>query len=475
MSKRVLSILSLLVIFSTVLAACATQATPIPTEPPPTQAPEPTKAPEPTAVPATPVTLKVWAPAGEVERYRVDGPVEAAKLVTDFDVTVDPLRDPGTVGDFGAKFVLAADAGEAPHIVCAGSENIPAWANAGYLVDFEQCKERYTEFDDVIDNLWNSPTWHGKVWGVPEDTEARPMFYNKTKLKELGWSDADIDGLPDKIMNGEFTLDDLIATAKEAVEKGVIDPGNGYWHRPQAGADQFQYYFSYGGRWYDEPEDKLVVTKSALRDWYSFQRRVVVEGITPENYIGTDWSIWHDTVAHGSILFWNGGIWNWADWAVNYVADLGGQDYLFGFIGYALQPSGVKGKPGNTLSHPMVYMITSPEASGDDYYDAACSLLAKTTTTEINTLQAVTSTHLGVLKSQSDYADYADDRLLSETLYMLDHAEYVPNHAMFGTYLGTIYTNMVKVQNGEVTPEQAVEDTVAALNVDIGDFLIVED
>jgi len=68
MSKKVLSILSLLVIFAIVLAACAPQATPVPTEPPPTRAPEPT------AVPAVPVTIKVWAPADEVGRYRVDGP-----------------------------------------------------------------------------------------------------------------------------------------------------------------------------------------------------------------------------------------------------------------------------------------------------------------------------------------------------------------------------------------------------------------
>jgi len=469
MSKKVLSILSLLVIFAIVLAACAPQATPVPTEPPPTRAPEPT------AVPAVPVTIKVWAPADEVGRYRVDGPVMAAESVTDFDITVDPMRDPASVGDFGKRFALAADSGEAPHIVCAGHENIPAWANAGYIVDFEDCKDKFPEFDDVIDNLWDAPTWKDKVWAVPQDTEARPMYYNKTKLKELGWSDADIDGLPDKIMKGEFTLDDLIATAKEAIEKGVVEPGNGYWHRPQPGADQFQYYYSYGGRWYDQAEDKLVVTKSALRDWYAFQRRVVEEGITPENYNGTDWSIWHDTVSHGDILFWNGGTYQWADWAVNYVADLGGQDYLFGFVGYALQPSGFKGVPGNTLSHPMVYMLTSPEASGDDYSDAACALLAKTMTAEINTLHAVGSGHLGVLKSQTDDADYSSDRLLSEALYMLDYAFYVPNHASFGAYLGNLFSNMVKVQNGEVTPEQAVEDVLAVLEVEIGEFLIVEE
>ena len=327
----------------------------------------------------------------------------------------------------------------------------------------------------MIDSLWDSVTWNGKLWGVPQDTEARPMYYNKTKLAELGWSEEEIAALPDKIKAGEFTLDDMIAAAKEAVDKGIVEPGHGYWHRPSKGGDFVQYYFAYGGRIYDDAQDKLVVTKSALTNWYAFQRRVVEEGITPENYIGTDWAIWHDTVSHGGALFWNGGVWQWADWAANYVADEGGQDYLFGFIGYALQPSGIKGQPGVTLSHPLVYMITSESASGDQNQDAACALLAKTTTSEINTLHAVDSTHLGILKSQASDPKYAADRLLSDTLYMLDYNVYQPNHIMYGPWYDIVFDNMVKAENGEVSPEQAAEDAITLLQTEIGDYLIVED
>jgi hypothetical protein len=66
-------------------------------------------------------------------------------------------------------------------------------------------------------------------------------------------------------------------------------------------------------------------------------------------------------------------------------------------------------------------MIASPEASGANNQEAACALLAKTTTAEINTLHAVGSTHLGVVKSQASYPEYTNDRLLSDTLYMLDY------------------------------------------------------
>ena len=462
---------AVLAILSLVVAACAAPA------PAPAVPAEPTKAPEaPTAPPAAPeeIELTVWAEANEVEHWRADGPIKAAELVTDYKLKVTGVRDDAGWADYKKKFTLAADAGEAPDIVLSGHEDVPVWANAGYIVEFADCKARYPEFNDVIESLWNSGMWQGKLWAVPQDTEARPMYFNKTKLKELGWSDEEIASLPERIKTGDFTLDDLIATAKEAVSKGVVEPGYGYWHRPRKGGDFLQYYFSYGGRLYDPTQDKLVVVKDALEQWYAFQRRVVEEGITPANFIGTEWSIWHDTVSHGKVLFWNGGIWQWADWAANYVKDLGGQEYLFSFAGYALQPSGIKGKPGGTLSHPLVYMITSEKASGKKNQDAACALLAKTTTPEINTLHAVGSTHLGILKSQANFPEYTTDRLLSETLYTLDYNYYQPNHVMYGPYFDIVWDFMVKAENGELSPADAAKGAIELLQTELGDAVIVE-
>jgi inositol-phosphate transport system substrate-binding protein len=426
--------------------------------------------------------VEVWAEANDVEHWRADAPMKAASMVnTKFEeegnparVTVDGLNDDAGWADYKKKFTLAADAGEAPHIVLSGHEDVPVWANAGYIQSFAACRDMYPEFDDVIDSLWFSGEWQGDLWAVPQDTEARPMFFNKTKLAELGWSDEEIEGLPDKIMSGEWTLQDLIATGKEAIDAGVVEPGYGYWHRPQKGGDFLQYYMAFGGEVYDPAEDKLVVGQDALAKWYGFQRQVVEEGITPENYIGTDWAIWHDTVSHGNALFWNGGIWQWADWAENYVKDLGGQDYLFENVGYALQPAGEPGMEAGTLSHPLVYMITTESAAGDEgFYDLACAVLAKTTTPEMNTLHAVGSTHLGILKSQADYEEYANDRLLSETLYMLDHNYYQPNHVMYGPYYDIIFDFMVRAENGEVEPEAAAEQAVQQLQVELGDAVIV--
>ena len=434
------------------------------------------------------VKITLWARANEVEHMRADAAYDAVKLLNEelknegsnVTVVVEANYENPSWGDYKKKFTLAADAGEGPDIVLSGHEDIPVWANAEYIVPIadsvKDVKKLSPEFDDVIESLWTPCQWHGTVWAVPQDTEARPLFFSKTKLKELGWSDAQISDLPNKIKNGEFTLDDMIATAQKAIDAGVVEKGYGYWHRPRKGGDYLQYYFSHGGYLYDPKEDKLVVVKDALEKWYAFQRKCVTTGITPEKYIGTEWRVWHDTVSHDKALFWNGGIWQWADWAANYVKDEGGDKVLYKNVGYALQPTGIKGKNGGTLSHPLVYMMTSKSASGrskaDDVY--VLRLIEKMATKEINTKHALSSTHLGILKSQINYGPYRSNKFLSDVTYMLDYNYYQPNHTMYGIYFDSVWNGMVAAETGEKTPVDAADQAIKQMKLELGDVLIVK-
>lgn len=424
----------------------------------------------PAAAPTT-VEIRLWVNASNVDVYRALNVETAAERLNEelaregsnIRVKVSSVIDDAAWGDYKRKFVLAADAGSAPDIVLSGHEDVAVWGQAGYVIPLtQQIQSKWQAvYHDVFPTLWESARWNGQIWGVPQDTEARPMFFNKAKLAQLGWTTEQIESLPDRIARGEFTLDDLIATAKEAVRRGVVKPGYGYWHRPVKGGDFLQYYVSYGGATWDATQNKLVVSKEALVNWYAFQRRIVTEGITPANFIGTEWRIWHETVSHGEVLFWNGGIWQFADWAENYVKDLGGADYLYKFVGWALQPSGIRGRPGNTLSHPLVYMVTSERASGRKNQDLAFRLITLATDPELNTRHAVKSSHLAILRSQVNIADYARLPLLRDAARMLDYAWYQPNHPDYGPYFDILFAFMQAVEAGEFTPEQG-----AALAID---------
>ncbi len=475
------------------VAACQPQTAGTPTVAPAAGGATPAPTVKPTFVPSIggatavaggeTVKIAVWAQANAVEHWRADAPAKAADAVNKAleaagdtrRILVEGQRDDAGWADYKKKFTMAADAGQGPQIVLSGHEDVPTWANAGYIVPFGDCRSKNAEYNNIIESLWAACMWKGELWAVPQDTEARPMFFSKTNLKTLGWSEDQVADLPDKIMAGEYTLEDMIATCKEAIAAKVVEPGYGYWHRTSKGGDFMQYYVAYGGRMYDATLDKLVAVQAALEEWYAFQRRIVEEGITPAGYIGTDGSIFHDTVAHQKCMFWNGGTWHWADQATNYVADLGGQDYLFEHAGYALQPAGRKGFTSGTLSHPLVYMITSESASGSKgYYDLACALLAETSTAEMNTLHAVESTHLGINVKQADYEPYATNRLLRETLYMLDHNYYQPNHVMYGAYFDILWDNMVKAENGELKPDEAAKAAIELLKVELPNDVVIE-
>ena len=397
--------------------------------------------------------------------------VNAALDAADDDrrVQVETVQDNMGWGDLVTEYTLAFDAGEAPDIWLTGHEFIGAQAEAGRLIPLDDMLGDYPEFANVIDKLWDSVEYKGQIWGIPQDAEARPLYWSKPLLKELGWSDEKIEGLPEAIKKGEFTLYDMLEAAKEAVDKGVVEPGMGFWHRPKNGPDFTAFYYAYGGETIDPATGKMVFDKEAFLKYYQFfYDAAQTYGVT--EVLGVGWGdTWHPSVSGGKVLFWVGGTWQWAEWAELYVKDLGGEAYLFENVGFGLIPAAEEGGTPNSLTHPLVYLISSQS----EHPDIALALVAKLTTDEANTRHAVNSTHLGILKSQAEYEPYTGNRLLSEALYMLDYTTYLPNNPNWGPYSTITYEAFAAVEAGELTPEEALAFAVEGLQTELGDEVII--
>ncbi len=84
---------------------------------------------------------------------------------------------------------------------------------------------------DMYENLLEISSYGG----LPQDTESRPFFFWKPHMKAIGYSDADIDGLPAKVQSGEYTLANVITDAKKMQDQGVVQPGYGFYPRPANG------------------------------------------------------------------------------------------------------------------------------------------------------------------------------------------------------------------------------------------------
>ena len=396
-----------------------------------------------------------------------------AQLAADGDdriVEVKIIQDDLDWGDYKTEFELASQAGEAPDIQVSGHEDVGAWATSGIILDITDQIGDFAEFDDVIPSLWASTELDGKRYGVPQDAEARPMYYRKDLLAELGWSQAEIDALPADLASGAFTWEDMFDTAEAAVTAGVVKPGNGWWHRPTNGPDFLYYYYAAGGELLDS-SGALIYDTAAAEQVYALMGDAVSRDILVGTRLDGDWSNWNTGVAIGDVLFWYGGSWQWADWAANFVADLGGEEYLFENTGFGPIPALAAGtNEPITLTHPLLYMVSSDSENAD----LALLVISKATTKELNTEYAVTSGHLGILESQATFEPYTSAVFLSAVAPILEYTTFLPNSPFFSAWSEGYFLGLSAVESGDLTAAEAVQVVVDQLENELGDNVIIK-
>ena len=442
-------------------------------------APTPTATPSPSPTPTVKVVkVTVWASGSPVDVTRVDNIERAANILNRmFEAAGAPVRIEVEKqffrGDYMEKLTAAFAAGEAPDIIAM--KNLPVLADGGYVIALDDYVEKYKDLlEDVYPVLWNAVKYKGKIWALPQDTEARPLYFRKDVLRQLGWSEEEIEALPEKIRNGEVTLLDLIEIAKEAMDKGLVQWG--FYHRPNFGGTPFVIlYYQYGGILQDPETGKLVLDKSAMLKMLELLYRMAqVDKVLPPTMIGTSWRQIHVDFVNGRVLFWFGGTWHWAEWqSVAYHEELGElpEEYEWENIGFALVPAPEPGLKPMTLSSPYLYYVTAQAEEPE----IAFLLITLATSAPIDAIHAVDSGHLPVRSTTVEQPYYKQSKFHREVAYMLEYTSFEPLHPKWGTYKDAWITAITKVEKGEVTPEEALSEMIETLKAELGDELIIRD
>ena len=425
---------------------------------------------------AADMTITVWAGGSNADDvYRVDAIEMAADILQreaeingeSINITVDKKLYDGW-DDFKQAVTLAAESGNAPHIVVTGHEDIAPWANAGIIRKMEDLIDMEAwPVNDIFPNLIKIASYEGAVYGLPQDAESRPFFAWIPHMKAIGYSDADIAALPERVASGDYTLYDVLEDAKKMQDKGVVQPGYGFYPRVSNGPDYWQFYLSFGGEMQDAASGKLIYDQGAMTRFYKFFADAVAAGVTRKNHIGTPWDQWYAEVASGKAGLWHGGTWHYA----RYTGKEGLSDF-FDKIQFTLIPAGdANGRP-NTITHPLVYLVTN-RGTDDDAFIAA-KLVTIASEPRINTLHAIKSAHLGITRSQTSIGLYSNDRWASEaTERLLSSASAMPNHVDFGVYWTAMWKGLESAWTGQKAPDQAAEDAAAELRNALGDRIIM--
>ncbi|MDP8959280.1 MAG: extracellular solute-binding protein [Actinomycetota bacterium] len=463
---------------SLVLAACAPTAGPEGTTGETTPAgPGEEKSVEPAAEAAEVVKLVAWTIGPDdpsfhrrdnlllaAEQLNEDLAAEGSNTQVELEAT---FGGSGTDwGDYKQRFVLAAQADQAPDIVFSTFTDIAPWSEAGYIRPLGDLINPEEEpFSNIFPNLWEAMEYQGELWGIPQDVEARPWFYRADHLRELGWSQEEIDALPQRVLDGDFLMSDILDLAAQAQEQGLVEPGNGLWFRPVNGVDWYINYFNFGGVAQDE-EGNLVLDTEAFRQELDLYHQAVSErNVTSPDFLGQEWQAWQTAWVNGEVFTVPAGVWFWAEWTDVYEQPV---EELQENIAYTLYPAAEEGGDPITLSQPAAYMISSDSENPE----LAAEILARASTIPMNIRHAVESAHLTIMQEGAEQPEYQQNEFLTDVTYMLEHTTFLPLHLDFGAYDTALWQARSAVLAGQLEPEQGVEAAVSQLEATVPNVVI---
>lgn len=468
----------------------------------------------------TEVHYKVQAAGDPNSVLRMWGIVEAAEDINDIwarngiNVKITIERD--WVDSFQQQyenFVNQYELGRNGDFLVNSYIYIAPLAADGRLLDITEWVQAYWDsvFSDFYKPLMEAAQYQGKYYGIPQDTEARPLYIRKDVAQCMGWN---LEGLDEKVRNGEFTWYDVYAKAKEAVDKGCADWG--LIHRKgSVHPDLIQFIFAFGGKLYNPNTGKLVFDREAVYKFLSVEAAFADAGLLPRDIFQWDWATQiHPTVVGdrkadggvGNTLFDIGGTWYWTEWQTkNYYKDpktgefrpLTPQEVKERFY-YTLFPAGEPGKEPVTLSQPFMWMIAANAGKSNPNYDnpdfrkayqeLAFLIIVAASDPEINAVHSVISAHVPVRKAASQLlndpawveklknlqlnfhddvinaikdivantADPINIQFLANVSYMLDYTKLAPSHPAYDRLAKIYFEAADKVVKGDMSPEDAV-------------------
>ena len=381
------------------------------------------------------------------EKYAAEGIDTKITIEADYQ-TIDNT-------EFHNNIVFAHKSGEAPDMFICDTD-VAGFVNAGCVLDITDVIT-----DSMVEGICTPCTVDGKVYAMPFDLPLRVIYYNKNALSAIGWSEEQVEALPQQIASGEFTLEDFTALCQEVVEKGGATYG--LVHRPGAGNDFYDLLNALGGRYYNE-EGKLVFDEEGITRMFRYlYDNARTTKITPENLNQMGWDTINKMVGTGEAFAYFGPM-----FSATYVAQAAGleTDEFAEQEQFVLFPQSQYSDAPFCTAAPQFMSI-----SADTQYPDLCKEIFKElqgdSASYLAHHSAVTYS-LSSVKAPNEMDEITSSKILAPVTYMVDYAQHIPAVDNATTLRGLIFDQITSLELGQTTVEQAVEDvkTQAQLNID---------
>jgi len=457
------------------------------------------------------VRFTVWGAGDPNSVLRTLAVVEAAHRLNrlfresgvNFTIAVEQNFKRGGGDELADTFAKSFQSGQNPDIMANSYKHIARFAEEGYLLDITPYVEKYmdTELADYYRNLLDAVRYKGRYWGLPQDTEARPLYWDRKVaacVREKTGEDILAD-LYARVERGEVTWHDVYRYAKAAVGNGCSEWG--VLHRKgSAHPDLIQFIYAFGGRLEDRETGKLVLDVPAVYKWLYVEWRMARDKLIPSDMMSWDWAKQiHPAVVCDKTLIWIGGTWHWTEWQTKPYCNgrpLTAEEVKEKFY-FTLFPAGDPGDKPVTLSQPFVWLIASNagkdnpryEELKEAYHRLAFILVAKANDPDLVAIHSIISAHLPIrekaaeliadkqwveklAKMQVDLSPDAANAIkdivektvnpvnvefLAEASKLLKYTHLTPVHPLYPRLADILRDAVDKVLRGEMDPRQAID------------------
>jgi inositol-phosphate transport system substrate-binding protein len=356
--------------------------------------------------------------------------------------------------------------GQGPDMFIAAHEWVCAFHDEGFALKLDDYIAKYPKlFGTIFPSLWQSAKCPDGTFGVPQDAEARMFFYNKKLLRKAGYDDAFIEAMPDRVLKGDLTLDELIDIAKKVVDKAGIKYG--ILHRPNKGPDYIMIFQAYGNSFVDD-KGKLLLERAKLAKAFGWFERGVKEGVIPANNTAMEFDALRKEFYTGNAAFWMYGIWDLGSVAFPTYGLPKDEKAFFADWGWIADPAPEKGGSASSLTHPIIYVVAADAADPE----LAARILGLASSADLNTDHAVSTTHIGIRPEQLEDKRYADAWPLARATELIKITKFLPNNSQFGALNGIIFSALQGVETGRLTADAAADFVIDEASSSLKDVTV---
>ncbi len=379
------------------------------------------------------------------ERYAAEGKDIKIEFETDYQ------RISWT--EYTQNLIFAYKNGDCPDIFSVS--DVPTMAAVGMLLDISELNT-----DAFVDGAFNAYTVDGVTYAMPFDLPVRVIYYNKQVLVNYGWTQEEAEALPSKVAAGEFTWEDFVQLCADVKNAGACTWGLA--HRPGAGNDFLDVMQTLGGRYYDE-NGKLVFDEAGVLRFFQFiyDAANTLE-ITPHDLSQQGWPAINTMAGDGTCFAYYGPIYSstYVAAAVEKDPETFAQDVAF----MMFPVSQYNDKP---------FVVAAPQGmaiNANTKYPEVCKdLLAELANNSYDLLANHASTifTLSSVKAANELEAITTNPIVANTTYMADYAVTVPSIDGLSTYTSELHNNIVQLELGQITPEEATANMKVQLELNL--------